>query len=264
MLPSPSSTVTVVIDGYTHNSILTSGDSVPLGTQIILVCQVVGLPYGTPLNYTWTCPNGDCVHKVADGSNTYNYGRKIYNDSILAVNTTYTSYSGTYTCWVTARGQEATGSFNINITGMHVLHNIIMYKLYCILSCSRYKICINEIHSIILVCTKSGGIVVHSYGRLIPHEFPITDLQQISGPDGIGRITCTDSSGTARFYRSGGVLESDEVTQTRHGATATLEVNVTDNFYNRHVYCKDSTTNYFYIFISATGELLHLFMTQFY
>ena len=40
------------------------------------------------------------------------------------------------------------------------------------------------------ICNHSGGDVVHSYGRLIPHEFPITDLQQISGPDGIGRITC--------------------------------------------------------------------------
>ena len=118
MLPCPSSTVTVVIDGYTHNSTLTSGDSVPLGTQIILVCQVVGLPYGIPLNYTWTCPHGDCVPKVADGSNPYNYDKKIYNDSIFVVNTTYTYYGGTYTCRVMARGQEATGSFNLNITGI--------------------------------------------------------------------------------------------------------------------------------------------------
>ena len=124
MRPFPSSTVTVVIDGYTHNSTLTSGDSVPLGTQIVLVCQVVGLPYGTPLNYTWTCQNGDCVPEVTNGSDPYNYGRKIYNDSILAVNTTYTTYGGTYTCRVTARGQEVTGSFNFNITGIH---------MYCII-----------------------------------------------------------------------------------------------------------------------------------
>ena len=119
-----SSAITVVIDGYTHNSTFTSGDSVPLGTQIILVCQVVGLPYGTPLTYNWTCPNGDCVPKVPDGSDPYNYGRKIYNDSILAVNTTYTSYGGTYTCRVTARGQKTTGNFNITITGMFSLHTI--------------------------------------------------------------------------------------------------------------------------------------------
>ena len=116
--------VSVVIDGYTHDSTLTSGDSVPLGTQIILVCRVVGLPYGTLLNYTWTCQKGDCLPKLPDGSDPYNYGRKIYNDSILAVNTTYIYYGGTYTCQVTATGREANGSFNFNITGIH---------MYCII-----------------------------------------------------------------------------------------------------------------------------------
>ena len=105
-------TPTVVIDGYTHNSTLTSGGSVLLGTQLILVCQVVGLPYGTPLSYTWTCPNGPCE---VEGY----YGRKIYNEHILAVNTTSTSGGGTYTCQVTATGgQEASGSFTLKVTGM--------------------------------------------------------------------------------------------------------------------------------------------------
>ena len=104
--------VTVVIDGYTHSSTLTFGDLVPLGTQLILVCRVVGLPYGTPLSYTWTCPNGPCE---VEGY----YGRKIYNEHILAVNTTSTSDGGTYTCQVTATGgQEATGSFTLTVTGM--------------------------------------------------------------------------------------------------------------------------------------------------
>ena len=103
------------IDGYTHNSMLTSGDSVPLGTQIILVCQVVGLPYGTPLSYTWTCPNGPCE---VEGY----YGRKVYNEHILAVNTTSTSDGGTYTCQVTATGgQKATGSFTHSVIGMCAL-----------------------------------------------------------------------------------------------------------------------------------------------
>ena len=102
----------MVIDGYTHNSTLTSVDSVPLGTQIILVCRVVGLPYEMVLNYTWTCPNGPCE---VEGY----YSRKIYNEDMLAVNTTSTSDGGTYTCQVTAAGgQEATGSFILNVTGM--------------------------------------------------------------------------------------------------------------------------------------------------
>ena len=105
----------VAIDGYTHNTTLTSWDSVPLGTQIILVCRVVGLPYGTPLNYTWTCPNEPCE---VEGY----YGRKVCNEHVLAVNTTSTNDGGTYTCQVTATGhgeQEATGSFTLNVTGKY-------------------------------------------------------------------------------------------------------------------------------------------------
>ena len=100
------------INGYTHNTTLTSGRSVPLRTQIILVCRVVGLPYGTLLSYTWTCPNGPC--KV-EGY----YGRKVHNGHILAVNTTSASDGGTYTCQVTATGgQEATGNYTLSVNGM--------------------------------------------------------------------------------------------------------------------------------------------------
>ena len=101
-----------MIDSYTHKSIVTSGDSVPLGTQLLLVCQVVGLPYGTPLKYTWTCPNGPCE---LEGY----YGRKVYNEHILSVNTTSTSDGGIYTCQVTATGgQQANASFTLCVNGM--------------------------------------------------------------------------------------------------------------------------------------------------
>ena len=102
----------------------------------------------------------------------------------------------------------------------------------------------------------SGGDVVHSYGRLIPHEFPITDLQQISGPDGIGRINCTVSSGRARFaVNSGNRLGTGGVSQTRNGAIATLVVNISnaDSFQNRDLYCTDINTKFFYLFISSAG-----------
>ena len=109
---------TVVINGYRHNGTLASGDSVPLGTQIILFCRFVGHPYGTLLSYTWTCPSGPCE---VEGY----YGRKVCNEHILAVNTTSTSDGGTYTCQVTATGgQEATGNFSLRVTGMYyVLYN---------------------------------------------------------------------------------------------------------------------------------------------
>ena len=101
-----------MIDGYTNNSTLTFGASVPLGAQIILVCQVVGLRYESQLDYIWTCPNGPCE---IEGY----YGRRVHNKHILALNTTSTSDSGKYICQViAAEGQEATGSFKLRVAGM--------------------------------------------------------------------------------------------------------------------------------------------------
>ena len=97
----------------------------------------------------------------------------------------------------------------------------------------------------------SGGHVVHSYGRLIPHELPITDLQQISGTDGIGTITCTVSSGTAGFRVIG--AQKPDVTPTSNEATATLVVNTTNatRFTNREVDCNGI---YFYLFLSPSSK----------
>ena len=99
----------------------------------------------------------------------------------------------------------------------------------------------------------SGGRVVHSYGRLIPNELPITDLQQITGLNGIGRITCTDSSGTAGFRVIG--AQKPDVTVTSNGATATLVVNTTNatRFTNRDVNCNNGNY-YFYLFLSSISK----------
>ena len=238
----------VLVDGYTRGSILSSGDSVLLGTQIILVCRVVGLPYGTPLSYTWTCPNGPCE---VEGD----YGRKVYNEHILAVNTTSTSDGGTYTCQVTATGGlEANGSYKLTVTSMCVC-----LALYC---------SSNGTGTSLVLHTHSGGHVVHSYGRIIPHKFPVTDLQQISGPDGIGRINCTVSSGTVRFGANRGQLEVDGVSVIRNGATTTLVVkpfNVT-SFQNRQLYCTnffpftDVTTNFYLSLSSASKHCIRIYM----
>ena len=102
----------------------------------------------------------------------------------------------------------------------------------------------------------SGGRVVHSYGRSIPQEFPVTQLQQISGPDGIGRVTCTVSSGTARFIANGGQLETGGASQTRNGTTSTLVVkpSLVDSFQNRDLFWSNSATSFFYLFISSTSK----------
>ena len=111
-------------------------------------------------------------------------------------------------------------------------------------------------HCILCTLNCAGGIVVHSYGRLIPHEFPITDLQQISGPDGIGRINCTDSGGSADFGANGVAVVGGGVSETENGATATLVVDTSmvDSFQNRPLYCTNSNTNFFYLFISNASK----------
>ena len=243
MPPSTFSTVTVVIDGYTHNSTLTSGDSVPLGTQLILVCWVVGLPYGTPLNYTWTCPSE---------TRDRNYSTKIYNEHILAVNTTSTSDGGTYTCQVTATGgQGANGSFSLSVTGTCVC--LVLYYSS------------NGAGTSLVLHTHSGGRVVHSYGRLIPHQFPITHLHQIphqkrQGGETRYRITCV-SSGTPppRFYSPNGTLDTGGVTQrdySAHSAILEIDVDTTgiDTFQNRDMYCDDNHTNYFYLYFASSNN----------
>ena len=119
----------------------------------------------------------------------------------------------------------------------------------------------------------SGGSVVHSEGRLIPHEFPITDLHQIYDQfDKIGEITCHVSSGTAIFNSTTGALEAEGVYVTQYtegSTTAALVVypSNTDNFQNRDVYCPDMNTNHFYLYIMSSNacsrELFSVFSTEF-
>ena len=102
-------TTNVVIDGYTVNSTLNSTATLPLGTTVILVCRLSGIPHGIQTNYHWTCPNGQCQQ-------TGYAGRKI-NNNILAINITSTSDGGTYTCSVAAEGREASQQFQLKVTG---------------------------------------------------------------------------------------------------------------------------------------------------
>ena len=104
----------MVINRYSSDANFVVRDNITFGTQLILVCGVVGLPYETPLSYTWTCPNGPCE---VEGY----YGRKIYNGNILAVNITSFSDGGAYTCQVTATGgpvqQEDRDRQTFTVTG---------------------------------------------------------------------------------------------------------------------------------------------------
>ena len=99
-----SAEVAVVIDGHTINSTQSSPASLPLGTALVLVCRVSGLPQ-RQIKYSWTCPDGQCERPGY-------VGRKVVNGNILAVNITSDSDRGTYTCGVSR--DEADGGYTQN------------------------------------------------------------------------------------------------------------------------------------------------------
>ena len=113
----------VVIDGYTVSSTLNSKATLQLGTTVILVCRISGIPHGLQTNYNWTCPNGPCQQ-------TGYAGRKI-NNNIIAINITSTSDGGTYTCNVTAVGRGASQQFQLKVTGqclqVHITSTVCTY-----------------------------------------------------------------------------------------------------------------------------------------
>ena len=102
-------TTNVVIDGYTVSSTLNSPATLPLGTTVILVCRLSGIPYGLQTNYHWICPNGPCQQ-------TGYVGRKI-NNNIIAINITSTCDGGKYTCNVNAQGREDSQQFRLKVSG---------------------------------------------------------------------------------------------------------------------------------------------------
>ena len=89
----------VCIDGYTHNTTLDSGETVQLGTTVILVCTVTRIPYGVQTSYRWTCPHGTC-----------NIGSHILKIPLIS-----TSDEGNYTCTVLADGISKSAVFTFTV-----------------------------------------------------------------------------------------------------------------------------------------------------
>ena len=88
----------VHIDGYTPEGTLDIGDTVQLGTTVILVCRVTGIPYGVQTSYRWVCPNGPC--NIGKGRNP----RRIHKSYTLVLNIISFDDEGEYECTVTAGG----------------------------------------------------------------------------------------------------------------------------------------------------------------
>ena len=216
-----SAAVTVVIDGYTVSSTHKSPATLPLGTTLILVCRLSGIPHGQQTTYTWTCPNTPCQQ-------TGYAGRKI-NNNIIAINTTSTSDGGTYTCTVTAGGMEASHQFQLNIVGKCIRANKCLYTVS--MGTQKYT-------NIPFIRCTLGGAVVHSYGRLIFHERVITDRHQLQPPNndtGDGRIECTVSSGQAEFNyidQNSQPIRSEVLIEKKIGAKAIFKIKSLNNLMN--------------------------------
>ena len=101
----------VHIDGYTPEGTLDIGDTVQLGTTVILVCTVTGIPYGVQTSYRWTCPNGPC--SIGKGRNP---NRKTYNDT-LVINVISSNDEGEYTCEVTTGINDINTTYRLQVEG---------------------------------------------------------------------------------------------------------------------------------------------------
>ena len=111
--PLGSPKVTVVVDGYTVDTTQSSPASLPLGTALVLVCRVSGIPQ-RQIKYNWTCPDGPCERPGY-------VGRKVVNGNILAVNITSDSDGGTYTCDVSREDTDGgySQNYTLNVSGQY-------------------------------------------------------------------------------------------------------------------------------------------------
>lgn len=133
----------------------------------------------------------------------------------------------------------------------------------------RVGMCVHHVSTLSpLLYVRSGSMAVHSYGRLIPVNFLVTEPEQIEGPDGVGRVNCTTPRGAARFQTSlkDAVTEDINVNsnlyQMRNGNTATLIVNnIRKNFNNRKIYC-NSLGHFFFLQISGQSEWVKVTSTH--
>ena len=131
----------------------------------------------------------------------------------------------------------------------HSTSKVCMYDL----DCSS-----NGTGTLLVFHTHSGGRVVHSYGRLIPYHFPITHQHQISYliKEGLPdyRVTCNVSRRPPpRFYTPNGTFSTGGVTQEIYPTSAILDVHIS-TFQNWDVYCNDSDTNYFYLYLTSSDN----------
>ena len=106
--------MTVTIDGFTANKRNESRITLPLGTTLVLVCEVVGISQDVLnyTNYTWTYPNTPSIQQGYVS---------LIKQHVVAINITSEYDSGEYICNVFndhgPQEYKAFGKFDLDIVG---------------------------------------------------------------------------------------------------------------------------------------------------
>ena len=103
--------VTVKIDAYPNTT------EVEQGTTVVLVCRVVGVPYGSELTYNWTCANGSTCDNPSEPSQ--HGSRRQYNGTVV-LDIVNGQDSGEYQCNVSKRSNGVilrSDTHRISVTG---------------------------------------------------------------------------------------------------------------------------------------------------
>ena len=105
-------TVTVNIDAYPNTT------EVEQGITVVLVCRVVGVPYGSELTYSWTCASGRTCDNPSKLSQVGS--RRQYNNTVV-VDIIKEWENGDYKCSVSNRSDGmilGSDTHRISVTGL--------------------------------------------------------------------------------------------------------------------------------------------------
>ena len=85
---------------------------------MVLVCRVVGVPYGSELTYSWTCASGSTCDNPSEPSQAGS--RRQYNNTVI-VDIVYERDNGDYQCSVSNRSDGVilgSDTHRISVTGL--------------------------------------------------------------------------------------------------------------------------------------------------
>ena len=110
-------TVTVKIDAYPNTT------EVEQGITVVLVCRVVGVPYGSELTYSWTCASGSTRTCDNPSEPSQRGSRRQYNNTVV-VDIVREWENGDYQCSVSNRSDGVilgSDTHRISVTGLLLL-----------------------------------------------------------------------------------------------------------------------------------------------